>query len=84
MAPAYKVEELLALRDSVSESAVSLDKFKDEDVIKGTFVWLAHANQQALESICVTTLVAILFTASVVGSHYFPLTTTLTLSTLSI
>ena len=35
MAPAYKVEELLALRDSVSESAVSLDKFADELVIKG-------------------------------------------------
>ncbi|KAF3043408.1 meiotic recombination [Didymella heteroderae] len=34
MAPAYKVEELLALRDSVSESAVSLDKFADEEVIK--------------------------------------------------
>ncbi|KAF3000299.1 meiotic recombination [Curvularia kusanoi] len=34
MAPAYKVEELLALRDSVSESAVSLDKFADELVIK--------------------------------------------------
>jgi hypothetical protein len=31
----YKVEELLALRDSVSESAVSSDKFADEDVIKG-------------------------------------------------
>lgn len=31
----YKVEELLALRDSVSESAVSIDKFADEDVIKG-------------------------------------------------
>lgn len=31
----YKVEELLALRDSVSESAVSIDKFPDEDVIKG-------------------------------------------------
>ncbi|KAF1936064.1 hypothetical protein EJ02DRAFT_470715 [Clathrospora elynae] len=30
----YKVEELLALRDSVSESAVSIDKFADEDVIK--------------------------------------------------
>ncbi|PVI08417.1 hypothetical protein DM02DRAFT_665765 [Periconia macrospinosa] len=30
----YKVEELLALRDSVSESAVSLDKFADEEVIK--------------------------------------------------
>ncbi|KAF1931033.1 uncharacterized protein M421DRAFT_57839 [Didymella exigua CBS 183.55] len=34
MAPAYKLEELLALRDSVSESAVSLDRFADEDVIK--------------------------------------------------
>ncbi|KAF2869697.1 hypothetical protein BDV95DRAFT_596029 [Massariosphaeria phaeospora] len=34
MSLAYKVEELLALRDSVSESAVSLDKFADEDVIK--------------------------------------------------
>ncbi|KAG9199778.1 meiotic recombination [Epicoccum nigrum] len=34
MAPAYKVEELLALRDSVSESAVSLDRFADEVVIK--------------------------------------------------
>jgi hypothetical protein len=33
--PAYKVEELLALRGSASESAVSLDKFPDEDVIKG-------------------------------------------------
>jgi hypothetical protein len=32
---AYKVEELLALRDSVSESAVSLDKFPTEDAIKG-------------------------------------------------
>lgn len=32
---AYKVEELLALRDSVSESAVSIERFADEDVIKG-------------------------------------------------
>ncbi|KAL1599712.1 meiotic recombination [Paraconiothyrium brasiliense] len=30
----YKVEELLALRDSVSESAVSIEKFADEEVIK--------------------------------------------------
>jgi hypothetical protein len=37
MSLAYKVEELLALRDSVSESAVSIDKFADEDVIKGQF-----------------------------------------------
>ena len=35
MSFAYKVEELLALRDSVSESAVSIDRFADEDVIKG-------------------------------------------------
>ncbi|OAL50785.1 hypothetical protein IQ07DRAFT_438040 [Pyrenochaeta sp. DS3sAY3a] len=34
MSLAYKVEELLALRDSVSESAVSIDKFADEEVIK--------------------------------------------------
>jgi hypothetical protein len=33
--PAYKVEELLALRGSVSESTVSLEKFGGEDVIKG-------------------------------------------------
>ncbi|KAF2706671.1 hypothetical protein K504DRAFT_385531, partial [Pleomassaria siparia CBS 279.74] len=33
-AMSYKVEELLALRDSVSESAVSIDRFADEDVIK--------------------------------------------------
>ena len=33
---AYKVEELLALRDSVSESALSFDKFPAEDAIKGT------------------------------------------------
>jgi hypothetical protein len=31
----YKVDELMALRDSVSESAVSLDKFSDEEVIRG-------------------------------------------------
>lgn len=36
----YKVEELLALRDSVSESAVSIDKFADEDVIKGQWLCL--------------------------------------------
>jgi hypothetical protein len=33
--PAYKVEELLALRASASDSRVSLDKFPDEEVIKG-------------------------------------------------
>jgi hypothetical protein len=36
-AMSYKVEELLALRDSVSESAVSIDRFADEDSIKGQF-----------------------------------------------
>lgn len=35
MSLAYKVDELLALRDSVSESAVSIEKFPDEDVIRG-------------------------------------------------
>jgi hypothetical protein len=39
---AYKVEELLALRDSVSESAVSLDKFPTEDAIKGTFALIPY------------------------------------------
>jgi hypothetical protein len=37
MSLAYKVEELLALRDSVSESAVSIDRFAHEDVIKGKY-----------------------------------------------
>jgi len=36
----YKIEELLALRDSVSESAVSIEKFADEDVIKGRWLGL--------------------------------------------
>jgi len=31
----YRVEELLALGESVSESAVSIEKFADEEVIKG-------------------------------------------------
>jgi len=35
MAPTYKVEELLKLRNSVSESAVSLDKFAAEEEVKG-------------------------------------------------
>ncbi|KAF2428662.1 hypothetical protein EJ08DRAFT_651030 [Tothia fuscella] len=34
--PAYKVEELLALRGSAAGSSVSLEKFPDEDVIKGS------------------------------------------------
>lgn len=37
MSFAYKVDELLALRDSVSESAVSIEKFPNEDVIRGQF-----------------------------------------------
>lgn len=41
MSLAYKVEELLALRDSVSESAVSIERFADEDVIKGMWAALA-------------------------------------------
>jgi hypothetical protein len=31
----YKLEDLYALRDSVSESALSFDKFADEEVIRG-------------------------------------------------
>ena len=30
-----KVAELLALQDSVSESAVSIDKFTDEEAVRG-------------------------------------------------
>ncbi|KAF1364746.1 hypothetical protein EJ07DRAFT_97016 [Lizonia empirigonia] len=48
MAPAYKVEELLALRDSVSESAVSLDKFADEDVIKAERLLKEHGSPPGL------------------------------------
>jgi hypothetical protein len=35
MGQAYRVEELLALRDAISESVVSLDKFGAEQAIKG-------------------------------------------------
>jgi hypothetical protein len=31
----YRVEELLALRDSVSESVAFIEKFADEEAIKG-------------------------------------------------
>ena len=34
---AYKTQELLALRDSVSETAVALDKFTDDEAVKGEF-----------------------------------------------
>ncbi|EAT77529.2 hypothetical protein SNOG_14986 [Parastagonospora nodorum SN15] len=44
MSLAYKVEELLALRDSVSESAVSIDRFADEDVIKAEKLLKEHGS----------------------------------------
>ncbi|KAH7085864.1 hypothetical protein BKA63DRAFT_401351 [Paraphoma chrysanthemicola] len=44
----YKVEELLALRDSVSESAVSIDKFADEDVIKAEKLLKEHGSPPGL------------------------------------
>ncbi|KAF2029423.1 hypothetical protein EK21DRAFT_67734 [Setomelanomma holmii] len=44
----YKVEELLALRDSVSESAVSIDKFADEDVIKAERLLKEHGSPPGL------------------------------------
>ncbi|PSN73193.1 hypothetical protein BS50DRAFT_542624 [Corynespora cassiicola Philippines] len=44
MSYAYKVEELLALRDSISESAVSIDKFADEDVIKAERLLKEHGS----------------------------------------
>jgi hypothetical protein len=34
---AYKTQELLALRDSVSENAVTLPKFTDDEAVKGKF-----------------------------------------------
>jgi hypothetical protein len=36
----YKTQELLALRDSVSETAVTLEKFGDDDAIKGKFIFV--------------------------------------------
>jgi hypothetical protein len=50
MRPAYKVEELLALRGSASESRVSLEKFADEEVIKGSYSSLLTYNQPYLMS----------------------------------
>ena len=50
MSLAYRVEELLALRDSVSESAVSIDKFADEDVIKGQCYM--YSSPGALITVC--------------------------------
>lgn len=44
---AYKVEELLALRASASGSTVSLEKFPDEDVIKGSLRF-SHTSLQRL------------------------------------
>ena len=37
MTLAYRVEELLALRDSISESAVSLNKLDGEDALRGKY-----------------------------------------------
>jgi hypothetical protein len=48
MSFAYKVEELLALRDSVSESAISIDRFADEDVIKGQSAALTLSHSHTL------------------------------------
>jgi hypothetical protein len=42
---AYKVEELLALRSSISESAVLFDKFVDEDVVKGQSSLCLHPHR---------------------------------------
>lgn len=39
MTLAYRVEELLALRDSVSESAVSLDKIDKEQALRGNLIF---------------------------------------------
>ena len=36
----YKAQELLALRDSVSETAVAVEKFGDDDAIKGKFIFV--------------------------------------------
>lgn len=36
---AYRVEELLALRDSVSESAISLDKIDKEQALRGNLIF---------------------------------------------
>jgi hypothetical protein len=66
MSLAYKVEELLALRDSVSESAVSIDKFADEDVIKGQFP--AFTPHSSLHS-CTTFNNYLLRHQSRTGSH---------------
>ena len=43
MSLAYRVDELLALRDSVSESAVSIEKFPDEDVIRGQWTSISSS-----------------------------------------
>jgi hypothetical protein len=36
--PAYKLEELLALRGSVSESTLSFEKFECEEAVKGEYL----------------------------------------------
>ena len=47
MSLAYRVEELLALRDSVSESAVSLDKIDKQQALRGKFDLSPFANSIA-------------------------------------
>jgi hypothetical protein len=36
----YKAQELLALRDSASDTAVMLEKFGNDDAIKGKFIFV--------------------------------------------
>lgn len=67
MSPAYKVEELLALRDSVSESAVSLERFADEDVIKGW--WLVISLFTLHSSLFITSMPALKSTISIELLH---------------
>ena len=42
MTLAYRVEELLALRDAVSESAISLNKLEGEDALRGMYTPSIH------------------------------------------
>jgi len=41
----YKAQELLALRGSVSETAVALEKFGDDDAIKGKLHFRSPQNK---------------------------------------
>jgi hypothetical protein len=46
--PAYKVSELLALRESVSDDVVPLDKFNYEETIKGENKFLFNSSKRGL------------------------------------